>query len=53
MNEWLDTNKQIGVVDYSGPSLLIDSICQHLGPSLQVICTTLLFYSNYATTVQG
>ena len=41
MNEWLDTNKQIGVVDYSGPSLLIDSICQHLGPSLQVI---LLYY---------
>ena len=37
MNEWLDTNKQIGVVDYSGPSLLIDSICQHLGPSLKVI----------------
>ena len=35
MNEWLDTNKQIGVVDGSGPSLLIDSICQHLGPSLK------------------
>ena len=37
MNEWLDTNKQIGVVDGSGPSLLIDIFptSSYEGPSLR------------------
>ena len=54
MNEWLDTNKQIGV-NSQNPSLLIDGICQLLGSSLKV-CTVaeifesinLVFVNNFA-----
>ena len=38
VSEWLDTNKQIGV-DSQKPSLLIDSICKHIGDQLKVIIT--------------
>ena len=43
VSEWLDTNKQIGV-DSQRPSLLIDSICKHIGDQLKVIYIEMQMY---------
>ena len=55
MNEWLDTNKQIGV-NSQNPSLLIDGICQLLGSSLKVYtaqCEKYSCWGNYNLSILG